>query len=108
MLINGCFGHGHDGCKYYRFPQTNIEFWQSKITRNHQRDEEAVKQLSEKGWSVITIWECALKNKENRETTLANLNLRLRQIQTPYKEYDFDIAPNLAAEDESEYSSTYK
>ncbi|MCH5238482.1 MAG: DNA mismatch endonuclease Vsr, partial [Muribaculaceae bacterium] len=40
IFIHGCFWHGHEGCKYYRLPKSNVEFWQDKITRNRQRDRE--------------------------------------------------------------------
>lgn len=26
IFVNGCFWHGHDGCKYYVLPKTNVEF----------------------------------------------------------------------------------
>lgn len=103
IFIHGCFWHGHDGCKYYRLPKTNEDFWRNKITRNRHRDQEAQRLLEEKGWNVITIWECDLKNKEKRDATLFNLNLRLKQILSPQKEYNPEIQPSWAAEDESEY-----
>lgn len=30
IFINGCFWHGHDGCKYFVMPKTRTEFWQQK------------------------------------------------------------------------------
>ena len=26
IFVNGCFWHGHEGCKYFRMPKTNTEF----------------------------------------------------------------------------------
>ena len=80
IFIHGCFWHGHKGCKYYRLPKTNEEFWQEKITRNKQRDQESVRLLREKGWNVIIIWECELKNKNKREETLMRLHSELKCI----------------------------
>lgn len=37
IFINGCFWHGHEGCKYYTIPKTNTEFW---VNRNKERDNE--------------------------------------------------------------------
>ena len=37
IFINGCFWHGHEGCKYYVIPKSNTEFWTRKITRNIER-----------------------------------------------------------------------
>ena len=34
IFVNGCFWHGHEGCKYYVLPKTNVEFWRNKIDRN--------------------------------------------------------------------------
>lgn len=106
IFIHGCFWHGHEGCKYYRLPKTNEEFWQEKITRNRQRDQEAVRQLKEKGWNVIIIWECELKDRAKREETLSNLNHLLKQIKSPYSDFYIDTKALMAAEEEFEYSKT--
>lgn len=47
IFVNGCFWHGHEGCKYYRLPKTNTEFWQAKVERNQQRDKEEQVKLAE-------------------------------------------------------------
>ena len=31
IFVNGCFWHGHEGCKLFAMPKTNTEFWQNKI-----------------------------------------------------------------------------
>lgn len=38
IFINGCFWHGHDGCKYAKLPETNHAFWLDKISGNVERD----------------------------------------------------------------------
>ena len=38
IFVNGCFWHGHENCKYFRLPKTNIDFWSNKIKRNKERD----------------------------------------------------------------------
>ena len=38
IFVDGCFWHGHEGCRYYRLPKSNVEFWQNKISRNIERD----------------------------------------------------------------------
>lgn len=67
IFVNGCFWHGHEGCKYYRVPKTNTEFWERKISRNKERDREEQKQLARMRWHCITVWECELKGGEERE-----------------------------------------
>ena len=61
IFVNGCFWHGHSGCKYYVVPKSNTEFWLNKINSNIDRDAIKATQLKELGWRVITVWECELK-----------------------------------------------
>ena len=68
IFINGCFWHGHEGCKNYTVPKTNTDFWVAKVARNQERDQEVWRQLEAKGWSVIIVWECELKKKVLCET----------------------------------------
>lgn len=79
IFVNGCFWHGHDGCKYFVMPKTRTEFWQAKIERNKERDSENKQHLASMGWHCITIWECQLKPKV-REVTLESLLYTLSLI----------------------------
>ena len=79
IFINGCFWHGHDGCKYSVLPKTNTEFWENKIQRNKERDIREQKELAAMGWHCITIWECQLK-PVIREQTLESLAYTLNHI----------------------------
>ena len=79
IFVNGCFWHGHEGCKYYRLPKTNVEFWQAKIERNKKRDIEEQHRLASLGWHCITVWECQLKPKI-RQQTLEALAYTLNHI----------------------------
>lgn len=84
IFVNGCFWHGHKGCKYFVWPQNNAEFWKKKISGNISRDLKNCSLLKEQGWSVITIWECQLK-KSCREQTLSNLKITLKKSITKGK-----------------------
>ena len=79
ILVNGCFWHGHEGCKYYVVPKSNTQFWQDKIRRNRERDHEVLHRLAEMGWHTIVIWECELKPAV-REKTLESLAFTLNHI----------------------------
>lgn len=68
IFVNGCFWHGHDGCKHYTVPATNTEFWVEKVRRNKERDEVDIQRLESLSWSVVTIWECELKSKVFQDT----------------------------------------
>lgn len=69
IFIHGCFWHGHKGCKYYTVPKTNMDFWVAKIARNQKRDQDVWRQLEAKGWYVIIVWECQLKQSVLDKTT---------------------------------------
>ena len=79
IFINGCFWHGHEGCRYYVPPKSNSQFWQQKIERNKERDVKKRIQLRLLGWHTIIIWGCELMPK-NRHTTLQALEQTLNKI----------------------------
>lgn len=64
IFINGCFWHGHSGCKYAHIPKSNEEYWSAKINSNIERDLCNIEKLQKIGWNVITIWTCQLKDKD--------------------------------------------
>ena len=64
IFINGCFWHGHEGCKYFVLPKSNIEYWKSKIFGNQQRDRETILKLQQQGWRVIIVWECEIQKSQ--------------------------------------------
>ena len=72
IFVNGCFWHGHKGCKDFVIPKSNTSFWLEKIGKNKNRDEQNITALISAGWKVITIWECELK-KPVIEATLSEL-----------------------------------
>jgi DNA mismatch endonuclease (patch repair protein) len=69
IFINGCFWHGHEGCRYFVIPTTRTEWWMAKITRNKEIDLKTIEVLQKMGWSIRTIWECEL-NAPGREKKL--------------------------------------
>ncbi len=64
VFVNGCFWHGHAGCRYGRLPKSRIAFWEAKIDRNRQRDSSNIAELQAAGWRVLTVWECELNEIE--------------------------------------------
>jgi DNA mismatch endonuclease (patch repair protein) len=62
IFVNGCFWHGHKGCKYFVWPKNNAEFWKKKIESNISRDRKKAETLKDQGWKVIVVWECDLKH----------------------------------------------
>ena len=78
IMVNGCFWHGHKGCRYATKPKTNIEFWETKIARNRRRDEVTTAHLEALGWTVITVWECELRNSSQLDDRLDALAEEIR------------------------------
>lgn len=60
VFVHGCFWHqcpkGH-----LPAPKANAEFWQAKFVENRKRDQAAVTSLTSMGWTVLTLWECDLR-----------------------------------------------
>lgn len=67
IFINGCFWHGHV-CQQGRMPKSNVPFWERKIARNKERDEEVRDKLRAIGWRTMVIWECQLKPAVRQST----------------------------------------
>ena len=79
IMVNGCFWHGHKGCRYATKPKTNVEFWEAKIARNRHRDEVTNAHLEALGWHVITVWECELRGKSIVTSRLDALAEEIRE-----------------------------
>jgi DNA mismatch endonuclease (patch repair protein) len=72
IFVHGCFWHGHS-CDRGVLPKTNHEFWHEKIGKNIERDNRNIFELKEKGWNVIIVWQCEIKNKESKDVRLNQL-----------------------------------
>jgi len=59
VFVDGCFWHG---CPvHYQAPTTRPDYWRNKVEMNRLRDQKVTQQLHEDGWTVVRIWEHALK-----------------------------------------------
>ena len=68
VVVNGCFWHGHD-CRYFKWPKSNLAFWQEKITLNQQRDIRHLRKQRDLGWRVLVVWECAVRRQEREHNS---------------------------------------
>ena len=104
VFIDGCFWHGHEGCKYYRLPKTNVDFWRHKIAMNIARDYANGVYLRLVGWRVIRVWECEIKTKTKREETLESLYQEIVGTEHKSNAYEStaEVSP-IAAEPRSSY-----
>ena len=64
IFIHGCFWHGHDCKRGARVPKNNREYWETKITRNRERDRQHDEDLKREGWRVFVVWECQISEPE--------------------------------------------
>lgn len=60
IFVNGCFWHRCPHCNLPT-PKSNVSFWEQKFSRNRARDERNCNELVQAGWTVLVVWECALK-----------------------------------------------
>lgn len=70
IFVHGCFWHGHDCARGARVPKANRDYWQAKVGRNRARDGEHRAALKARGWRVLTLWECELKDDAALEARL--------------------------------------
>ena len=63
VFAHGCFWHGHDCARGARRPKANAGYWAAKIERNRARDAAGEAALRERGWRVVTVWECTLRTE---------------------------------------------
>ena len=62
IFIHGCFWHRHKGCKYCTTPKTNVAFWLHKFNATVTRDEKNIKNLEDRGWNILILWECEIRD----------------------------------------------
>jgi DNA mismatch endonuclease (patch repair protein) len=80
IFIHGCLWHGHLDCKDSKLPKSNIEYWKSKVGRNMQRDQQAIKEIRKLNLKTITIWTCELTTIKKRSKTLMALVRKIEDI----------------------------
>lgn len=49
VFVNGCFWHVHEGCRYFKWPENNKDFWKNKLLENKRRDAINIQKLMELG-----------------------------------------------------------
>ncbi|HOB99086.1 MAG TPA: DNA mismatch endonuclease Vsr [Verrucomicrobiota bacterium] len=69
IFVHGCFWHGHS-CRYGRLPKSRLHYWGPKIAQNTARDRWQAKALRSRGWRVMVVWQCELKNQDKLEQRL--------------------------------------
>ena len=73
IFIHGCFWHRHEdpSCPLTRMPKSRHDFWKAKFNANKARDNANQKSLLDLGWSVLVIWECELRDRNQLERRIS-------------------------------------
>lgn len=64
IFVHGCFWHQHKvpDCKISRIPKSRTEYWIPKLQKNVERDKEHQAALISRGWNILIIWECEIRD----------------------------------------------
>jgi DNA mismatch endonuclease (patch repair protein) len=67
LFVHGCFWHAHEGCHYFKVPETDHDRWREKLEGNRARDERDQATLKALGWRVLVVWECELRGDVSKQ-----------------------------------------
>jgi DNA mismatch endonuclease, patch repair protein len=70
IFVHGCFWHLHGICSIAHIPKSRTDFWVRKLQGNRVRDRRNMRSLARKGWKVLTIWECQLRDTGRLEVLI--------------------------------------
>lgn len=71
IFVHGCFWHQHN-CRFTRPPKSNIGYWLPKLEKTKDRDRFQTELLIKLGWSVLTVWECEIKDVDELTREIKN------------------------------------
>jgi len=61
IFVNGCFWHRCPHCNP-PLPKSHVDYWHKKFDLNIERDARKTAELEGAGWTVVTVWECKLRD----------------------------------------------
>jgi DNA mismatch endonuclease (patch repair protein) len=77
IFVHGCFWHDCPRCR--KRSSTRPKYWAQKIEVNRKRDRRVSRELRQRCYRVIVIWECTLRRKYPRAAISRLLRLLKRQ-----------------------------
>jgi DNA mismatch endonuclease (patch repair protein) len=60
VFVHGCYWHRCPRCQM-PLPRTHTGFWKAKFEANQLRDRRKEELLAQRGWKVVTLWECEIR-----------------------------------------------
>ena len=79
VQVRGCFWHFHI-CTAGRLPRSNRQYWEKKLIKNRQRDEENDAKLRRMGWRLYVIWGCEVQSDLAAEKAVETLQHELTGV----------------------------
>ncbi len=86
VFTHGCYWHQHEGCKLAYSDRDYSEKWKKKFQDNVVRDQRVLKLLTEEGWRVAIIWECATRDRSVFDSVINELNSWIKVDESQYFE----------------------
>lgn len=79
VFVDGAFWHGHPS---RHKPGRSGEYWDRKIEQNVERDRRVDRELRERGWTVLRIWDFEIR-KDLNAAALRVIETLDRATETP-------------------------
>jgi DNA mismatch endonuclease (patch repair protein) len=89
VFTHGCYWHQHEGCKLAYSDRDYSEKWKKKFQGNKLRDQRVLKQLSEEGWRIAVVWECATRDTKVFEKIINQLDDWIKTNKSQYFESEY-------------------
>lgn len=70
IFVHGCYWHRHDCPNGRRLPKSRLDFWLPKLEGSRKRDIQKQVLLRERGWNILVIWECMLRDTSALQETI--------------------------------------
>jgi len=103
VFVHGCFWHQHPGCRYATMPSTRRKWWAEKFLKNRKRDATVREELRKKGWNVLVVWQCELREPRKLRERL------IREIRGTRARYSVGRGvQTLQAAEKAEADATYQ
>ena len=71
IFVDGCFWHKCPRC--FKAPSSNSDYWVPKIQGNVRRDRRVNRQLRQRGWRVMRVWEHSLRDPDRVAGRIARM-----------------------------------
>ena len=108
IFVNGCFWHGHEGCKYYRTPKTNTDFWINKVRRNKE-SMLGYRLKKDRNINFLDYYQAYIDTYSKKDLRMVKIDLnRFKDfLKEQYPVYEFSIKPELITKDMMEHFVEY-